>query len=43
MSFDFLTPEQLSDYDRDGYLVIRDFCSPSEISKLYAAALADDA
>src|SRR5258708_747499 len=43
MSFDFLTPEQLSDYDRDGYLVIRDFCSPAEISKLYAAALADEA
>jgi hypothetical protein len=43
MSFDFLTPEQLSDYDRDGYLVIREFCSPAEISKLYAAALADEA
>jgi ectoine hydroxylase-related dioxygenase (phytanoyl-CoA dioxygenase family) len=43
MSFNFLTPEQLSDYDRDGYLVIRDFCSPAEISKLYAAALKDEA
>jgi ectoine hydroxylase-related dioxygenase (phytanoyl-CoA dioxygenase family) len=43
MAFNFLSPEQLSDYDRDGYLVIRNFCSPAEISKLYAAALQDEA
>ena len=43
MPFNFLTPEQLADYDRDGYLVIRDFCSPAEISKLYASALQDEA
>jgi ectoine hydroxylase-related dioxygenase (phytanoyl-CoA dioxygenase family) len=43
MSFDFLTPEQLSDFDRDGYLVVRGFCSPEEIRKLYAAALKDTA
>jgi len=43
MSFNFLTPEQMSDYERDGYLVIRNFCSPAETSKLYAAALQDEA
>jgi len=43
MAFNFLTPEQLSDYDRDGYLVIRNFCSQAETSKLYAAALQDEA
>ncbi|HTI10480.1 MAG TPA: phytanoyl-CoA dioxygenase family protein [Puia sp.] len=43
MPFNFLTPEQLADYDRDGYLVIRGFCSPAEISKLYASALQDEA
>ncbi len=43
MAFNFLSPEQLSDYDRDGYLVIRNFCSPAATSKLYAAALQDEA
>src|SRR5260221_7948483 len=30
-------------YPRDGFIVIKGFCSPAEVDKLYAAALADDA
>lgn len=38
-----LTPQQLSDYQRDGFLVVKNFCSPAEIDKLYSTALNDDA
>jgi ectoine hydroxylase-related dioxygenase (phytanoyl-CoA dioxygenase family) len=43
MPLDLLTPDQLSAYHRDGFLVIRNFCSPDEINKLYSAALQDQA
>jgi ectoine hydroxylase-related dioxygenase (phytanoyl-CoA dioxygenase family) len=43
MSMPLLTPDQLSAYHRDGYLVVRNFCSREEIGKLYTAALADEA
>ena len=43
MPLDPLTPDQLSAYHRDGFLVIRNFCSPDEINKLYPAALQDEA
>ena len=36
-----LTPEELFAYNRDGYLVVRGFCSPAEVTKLYSEALAD--
>ncbi len=38
-----LSAEQIRDYNRDGYVVVKDFCSQSEIDKLYAVALKDNA
>ena len=38
-----LTPAKIADYDRDGYLVIRNFFSKEETEKLYRTALEDDA
>jgi hypothetical protein len=43
MPLDLLSPDELSAYHRDGFLVIRQFCTMEEIDKLYAAALADEA
>lgn len=37
------TKEQVRQYNKDGYLVIRNFCSQAEIAKLYGIALEDDA
>jgi ectoine hydroxylase-related dioxygenase (phytanoyl-CoA dioxygenase family) len=42
MSFQ-LTPDQMTAYHRDGYLLIKNFCSPEEVNKLYSTALEDDA
>src|SRR6185437_13650944 len=36
-----LTPQQLSAYERDGYLIIRNFLSRPEIEKLYGIATGD--
>jgi hypothetical protein len=33
--------EQLNVYREDGYIVIKGFCKPAEIERLYAAALQD--
>jgi ectoine hydroxylase-related dioxygenase (phytanoyl-CoA dioxygenase family) len=38
-----LTSEQIAQYHKDGYLLIKRFCSPEEISKLYTVAVEDDA
>lgn len=38
-----LSLEQIAQYQRDGYLVIKQFCSDAEIEKLYSTALNDDA
>ncbi|MGZ3834910.1 MAG: phytanoyl-CoA dioxygenase family protein [Mucilaginibacter sp.] len=43
MAFEPFTAAQIADYDRDGYLLIKNFCSQAEISKLYKTALEDDA
>lgn len=43
MSFKPLTTEQLADYDRDGYLLVKNFCTQDEINKLYKTAIEDDA
>lgn len=43
MSYHVLTPEEAIQYERDGYVVIKNFFSPAEVDKLYAAALADKA
>jgi ectoine hydroxylase-related dioxygenase (phytanoyl-CoA dioxygenase family) len=36
-----LTPEQLANYQRDGYVIVPTFCTPEEVSKLYRVALED--
>lgn len=36
-----LTQQQLADYNRDGYLIVRDFLSSDEIAKLYGIATGD--
>lgn len=38
-----LTPGQVAAYQRDGYLVVKNFFSATEIKKLYDTALQDDA
>jgi ectoine hydroxylase-related dioxygenase (phytanoyl-CoA dioxygenase family) len=38
-----LSAGQIADYNRDGYLFVRNFCSKAEIDKLYKTALEDDA
>lgn len=38
-----LNAAQIADYNRDGYLFVRNFCSKAEIDKLYKTALEDDA
>jgi ectoine hydroxylase-related dioxygenase (phytanoyl-CoA dioxygenase family) len=38
-----LTPQQIADYHRDGYIIVKKFCSTEEIDKLYSTALEDDA
>ncbi len=38
-----LTTEQVKNYHRDGYLVIKKFCSQEEIKKLYTTAIEDNA
>ncbi|MDB5137356.1 MAG: phytanoyl-CoA dioxygenase family protein [Mucilaginibacter sp.] len=37
------TAGQIADYNRDGYLLVKGFCSEAEIKKLYSTALEDDA
>ncbi|GAB2587267.1 phytanoyl-CoA dioxygenase family protein [Spirosoma areae] len=36
-----LTPDQIDQYERDGYLIVRDFFDPSEVTKLYQVAIDD--
>lgn len=43
MPFKPFTAGQLADYNRDGYLLVKNFCSQPEINKLYKTALEDDA
>jgi ectoine hydroxylase-related dioxygenase (phytanoyl-CoA dioxygenase family) len=38
-----LTAQQISDYNRDGYLIVKNFCNAEEIDRLYSTALNDDA
>lgn len=38
-----LSPEQISDYRRDGYLLVKGLCDQREIARLYSAAIQDDA
>ena len=43
MSFKAFTAAQMADYNRDGFLLVKNFCSQPEIDKLYKTALEDDA
>ncbi|MDB5023488.1 MAG: phytanoyl-CoA dioxygenase family protein [Mucilaginibacter sp.] len=43
MPFEPFTAGQSADYNRDGYLLVKNFCSRPEINKLYKTALEDDA
>ncbi|MEB0261878.1 MULTISPECIES: phytanoyl-CoA dioxygenase family protein [unclassified Mucilaginibacter] len=43
MASNILSAQQLSDYHRDGYIVVKNFCSAQEIERLYSTALNDDA
>lgn len=43
MPFKPFTAGQIADYNRDGYLLIKGFCSQPETDKLYKTALDDDA
>jgi ectoine hydroxylase-related dioxygenase (phytanoyl-CoA dioxygenase family) len=43
MSNKALTAQQMSDYNRDGYIIVKNFCNAEEIDKLYSTALNDDA
>ena len=38
-----LTEQQLADYERDGYVIVRNFLTAPEIEKLYGIATGDDA
>ncbi len=42
MSFS-LTPRQISDFEKDGYVVLKSFFSKAETDKMYSTALEDDA
>ena len=37
-----LNKQQIADYERDGYLIVRNFLSQPEVKKLYDIAIADD-
>jgi phytanoyl-CoA hydroxylase len=37
-----LTPQQIADYNRDGYVIIKNFLNNDEVKKLYAIATEDD-
>jgi ectoine hydroxylase-related dioxygenase (phytanoyl-CoA dioxygenase family) len=43
MPFKAFSDEQIAAYNRDGYLLVKHFCSDAEINKLYSTALEDDA
>jgi len=38
-----LSAEQVKSYHKDGYVIIKNFCSEAEVDKLYSVALQDDA
>lgn len=38
-----LSDQQIQDYNRDGFLLIKNFCTPEEVNRLYSVAIDDDA
>ena len=43
MSKFVLTPAQIDAYHQDGYVIVKNFCSQSEVDKMYSTALEDNA
>ena len=43
MSVRPLSQQQVLDYERDGFLLVKNFCSEEEIDRLYSVALEDEA
>jgi len=43
MSTNNFSPSQVASFHRDGYIVIKNFCSKEEINKLYSTAIEDNA
>ena len=43
MTTDALTPDQIQQYQQDGYLIIRNFLDTDEVAKLYQVAIEDSA
>ena len=43
MSKFVLTPAQIDAYHKDGYVIVKNFCSQSELDKMYSTALEDNA
>ncbi len=41
MPFKKLSEDQIKAFHRDGYIVIKNFCSRQEIDKLYTTAIED--
>ena len=38
-----LTPAQIATYHRDGYIIVKNFCTQQEVDKMYSTALQDKA
>lgn len=38
-----LSDQQIQDYNRDGYLLVKNFCTQEEVDRLYSVAIEDDA
>ncbi len=43
MPYEPLTPQQVAGYHRDGYSIVKNFCTVQEIDRLYSTALQDNA
>jgi hypothetical protein len=37
-----LTPQQVAAYNKDGYIIVKNFLQPEEVNKLYKIAVEDD-
>lgn len=43
MKTNAFSPEQIAQYHRDGFIIIKNFCTHAEVDKMYNIAIADDA
>ena len=43
MTINHFTPDQVAQYQKDGYIIIKNFCSKDEVEKMYGIAIHDDA